>query len=277
MHFLLMLILGLFYGLCEFFPISGCGIFYLIYSLSPSSLPTEDASLLFCFLNFGVLFSVVVYFTLNAPFVPEPEIGKRRRRKKTGNLLQNIPARVRPYFVLSLLPLFLVFFRIRSVLAVEKGHLLGVSIAFLLSGIALLASLRFSRGGKNISSLKTKEALVVGAGQLLSVFPGLSRVVSTLTCGLYCGLDYAFTLDYASLISVPAYLAAAALLFVRATELGLNWALVPGCFGAMLVSGLGGYCSIHLMKKVFRPENNRVFALISLGLGALTFVLSMIR
>lgn len=277
MRFIVTLLIGLVYGLCEFMPVSGSGILYLIYSLSPSSLTSSEAGILFCFLNLGVVFAVLVYFTLHAPFVPEPLPGRKRRRRKTGNVLQNLPKGMFSLLLVSALPLLLLCFRIKVILPVEKGYLFGVAIAFACSGILLFASMRFSRGGKQEESVGIREALFVGFGQVCSVFPGLSRTAATLISGLYTGMEYEFSLDYGYLLSMPAYVAAAGLMFVRATELGINWAVVPGCFSAMLFSFCGGYFSIHLFKKVFHPEDNRIFALLSLGLAVLSLVLSLIH
>ncbi len=277
MRFIITLILGLIYGLCEFLPFSGSGILYLIYSLSPSTVSASDAGIIFCFLNLGVMFSVLVYFSLHAPFLPEPEFGKRRRKKKIGNFLQNLPASVRPLLLVSTLPLFLLFIRFKAILVVEKGRLFGVALAFAVSGVLLLASIRFSRGGKKASNVSLWDAILVGLGQMFSFLPGLSRSVSTITCGLYSGMDYEFATDYSILLSAIPYFGAAGLMFVRSTELGINWSIIPACISAMIFAFCGGYCSIHLFKKVFRPDENRVFALVSFGLAALSLVLSLIH
>jgi len=139
--------------------------------------------------------------------------------------------------------------------------------AFLLltAAVLFLADLT-SRTGRSLREVGLKDALTVGVGQGLAVFPGLSRSGATIASGLAAGLERSAAARFAFLVSIPAILGAA---LVEARPI-----LKSGWTGAGLAHIIGfaaaaasGYAAIALVLSVVRRRKLRYFAVYCLALG----------
>ena len=63
---------------------------------------------------------------------------------------------------------------------------------------------RVGRRDREEEDLTIKDAIVVGAAQALALIPGASRSGTTITAGLFRGLDRASAARFSFLLSIPA-------------------------------------------------------------------------
>lgn len=147
-----------------------------------------------------------------------------------------------------------------------------VSALFIVTGVVLVGS-RYLRGARDYSRLGVKDGLIVGVGQGLGVFPGISRSGITITASLAAGLDREKAGEFAFLVSIPAIVGAFILTVRDAGSLAENvgaLALVAGFVTALVV----GMAAILLLLRLVRRGRLCYFAvyLIPLGIAGLIFL-----
>ena len=130
--------------------------------------------------------------------------------------------------------------------------------SFLLVTGAILFLSQFSKS-KNVS-LNYKNTLAIGLSQAVAILPGISRSGSTITAGLFFGLERKKAADYSFLLSIPA-VAGAALLEIPKLFRSPNPANSWGMFGAAaVVSFLSGLLAIYLLLKILRRHSLEGFS-----------------
>lgn len=132
-----------------------------------------------------------------------------------------------------------------------------ISAFLLLTGTFLFLS-RFSKP-KDVP-LTFKNTLVIGCSQAVAILPGISRSGSTITAGLFLGLDRRQAADYSFLLSIPAVAGAAFLeipkLFTSSNPHN-DWALF---MAAGTVSFLSGLLAIYFLLKILRKHSLEGFS-----------------
>lgn len=130
--------------------------------------------------------------------------------------------------------------------------------SFLLVTGAFLFLSRFSKP-KGVA-LNYKNTLTIGVAQAVAILPGISRSGSTITAGLFLGLERKKAADFSFLLSIPA-VAGAALLeipkMIKSQNPDNQWSLfVAAAFLAFLV----GLLAIYLLLKILRKHSLEGFA-----------------
>ncbi len=132
-----------------------------------------------------------------------------------------------------------------------------ISSFLLVTGTFLFLS-RFSR--PKGMPLNFKNTLVIGLTQAVAILPGISRSGSTITAGLFLGLERKQTADFSFLLSIPA-VAGAAILEIPKLFKSENPANHWGLFiAAAAVSFLTGILAIYLLLKILRKHSLEGFA-----------------
>ena len=133
-----------------------------------------------------------------------------------------------------------------------------VALALAVGGIAMVLSQRWLMvrsqvGARGIESLTSREALVVGLAQCLSLWPGTSRSMVTILAAMALGLSATSAAEYSFLLALPTL--GAATLFdaihsrgVLASEVGAG-ALVLGFVTAAAVAALAIRGLVHYLTR----------------------------
>ena len=119
--------------------------------------------------------------------------------------------------------------------------------------------------------INAKSALVIGFGQSLALFAGISRFGITMSAGLLKKLNHSVASDFAFLMALPVILGAAILklpeLFTSDTRLILGQILV-GC----MVSFTATYFSVKFLVRWFKTNTLYPFAIYCLLFGGISFL-----
>ena len=127
---------------------------------------------------------------------------------------------------------------------------------------------------RRLSTMGYGRALLVGAAQVLALFPGISRDGIVTVAGMWRGLRREDAVRYSFLLSAPVILAAGVL---KATD--LTGPVSAGIRGPILVGSLvafaGAYVSIRFLTKYFSEDKSLnpfgVYCLVA-GLGAFAYL-----
>lgn len=217
------IILAIVEGITEFLPISSTGHLVLTAKLLGIS-QTDFVKSFEIMIQLGAILAVVVlYFHL---FL------KNKKFWKTLFIA----------FIPSMIVGF-AFYKIIKNLLIGNPYI--TLIALFVGGIAILLLEKQYKSMKshteNINTISTKQAIIIGLSQSVSVIPGVSRAGATILGGMYVGLTRKTAVEFSFLLAVPTMLAASTLDLsesYRSFSLENIWLLVIGFLVAFSVAFL---------------------------------------
>ena len=270
------IILGLVQGLTEFLPISSTAHLKVV----PVALGMGDPGVaLTAVLQLGSVAAVLSYFredllslirgTKRA--IAEKDYHNRDFRITLGILLGTVPILIIGVFIKVFVPDY-DNSPLRSVTS--------IAIASIVMAILLAAAEQLGSRLRGYDRLGLKDGLLIGAAQALAVFPGVSRSGSTLTAGLFLGIDRASAARFSFLLGIPAITLAGIIEFPTLLEGSYGMREVGVLAVALLASVASSYGAIAFLLKFLKTQSTWVFVayrlifgiglLLALNLGWLT-------
>jgi len=152
---------------------------------------------------------------------------------------------------------------------------LTAGIGLLITGAALYTADRFAarREGSEAGGMTRLDALLIGLAQAIAIMPGISRSGSTITAGLWRGLNREWSARFAFLMSVPPIAGA---FFLAAHDLAADADLVaqlPCYMLGFVVSAMVGYGAIYaVIRSVGQGRLFVRFGIYCLSLGSLSII-----
>ncbi|HEY8451242.1 MAG: undecaprenyl-diphosphate phosphatase [Micromonosporaceae bacterium] len=200
------LLLGIVEGVTEFFPISSTGHLVAVEKLLGMRVDDPAVIGFTAVIQVGAIAAVVVYFArdiarLTAGFV-RGLVSPAARRHPDYRLAW--------YVVVGTLPIVVVGF-VAQDLVTRVWSLWTVVGGMLVFSLAMVYAERVGRRDRDVARMTLRDALVVGAGQVLSLVPGVSRAGATITTGLLVGLDRVAATRYSFYLAIPALVGAGVL------------------------------------------------------------------
>lgn len=249
-------ILAIVQGITEWLPVSSSG-----HLLIAEKLLNYKGSLTFdVALHFGTLMAVFVYFGKDITEMMKELLMLRFNGEKGKMglflLISAIPAAIAGFFLKDIFEVVFSDFRI-------------ISLGFGITGLVLMiASLELTRKKKELNAWK---AFVIGLGQIISLFPGISRSGTTLSTGLLLDLNEKTALKFSFLMAIPVVFGANVL------AIG-NEKLPAELIWATLVSFVIGLLMLHVLYKYILTtrRNLRYFGAYALLLALVLFLTSVI-
>ena len=244
-------IFGIIQGLTEFIPVSSTA--HLLMAQTLFGLPADDAMFSFLVIvQLGTLVSLFIFYrrdlrVLTRAFFARP-FSSAENRLGWYIIIATIPALAAGYFLND------------AVEALFRKPLLEAAIRLFSAAILLTLAERFARRDRQIGSMNWLDALVVGLFQVISVFPGASRSGTTISGGMFRGLDRPSAARFAFLISVPVLLAAGAyemLDVIRMPDLGR---FLPTLGVGFVTAAIFGWLAIKWLIAYLSKHSLRVFA-----------------
>ena len=126
---------------------------------------------------------------------------------------------------------------------------------------------KIGKRDRTYEKLTVQDGILMGLGQAMALIPGCSRSGSTLTAGLFMGLERAAAARFSFLLGIPAITLAGLLELTSALRSGINSdglvALIVGTISAFVFS----YLSIAWLMKFLQTQNTWVFVWYRLAFG----------
>ena len=275
-------IIGFIQGITELFPISSLGHAILIPAWIGGSfrefISEENKAYLLITIAMHLASSIALFIVFRKRWIGL--IGGTFRAFKSRNF-QSTPFRVLGYIVIATIPV--------GVLGVVFGEyfqsIFGkpeyTAVFLTVNGLLLIAAERLSR--RDIATeyldsdaeidhrVNAKSAVVIGFGQSLALFAGISRFGVTMSAGLLRKLNHSVASDFAFLLSLPVIVGASILklpeLFTSDTNELLGQILVGS-----LVSFVATYFSVSFLVRWFKTKTLYPFAIYCLVVGIASFI-----
>jgi undecaprenyl-diphosphatase len=191
---------GVVQGLTEFLPISSTAHLRIV----PAFLTWDDPGTAFtAVIQLGTMAAVVLYFWRELLQVSVAWV--RGLVDKSGR--ESLEYRMGWYLILATIPVGVFGLIFSHQIETGARNLWLIATALIVMAIILwFAELRGLRN-RDEEDITTRDAIVVGAAQALSLIPGVSRSGATITAGLFQGLDRVAAARFSFLLSVPAVVA----------------------------------------------------------------------
>ena len=264
MDYFVALVLGIVQGLTEWLPVSSSGHLVIVQELL--GLDPDENLLFDLVVHLGTVLAVCAYFrkeiwgSARALVTPKARRDGRDEALRTMGLLALVATA--PVAVAGL---------VLTDYMDEIFTLSLVGAALLVNSVILLAAERLGTGGaKKAAGLK--DAVAVGLFQVVSILPGVSRSGSTISGGLFRGLEREAAATFAFIVSVPTLLGATAYGFATLDNYDVDAVqMLVGGGAAFLV----GIVSIDYLLKAVRRGRLWVFAVYCAALGVAVLALTL--
>ncbi len=286
MNILKAILLGIIQGITEFLPISSSG--HLSVAQHFLKVSDNNGLLFTVLLHMGTLFAVVaVYYKTLLSLLFEAFFTVKDMVTGKFQWHEMRPTRrMLVMFVISCLPLLLLMLpvgggnRLLDVLGglSEDNDIFLEGFCFLLTALLLFLGVRRNRQNKHPKKqMDAPGALAVGFAQALAAgFPGISRSGSTISTGMFCGIQKDYMVRYSFVLGIPAILAANLVEFKDAIEAKepIEWLpLLAGVITAAVV----GFFAIKALEYLVKKDKFQIFAYYCLGFGALVILAGIIE
>ena len=198
MIFIYYIILGIIQGVVEALPISSSGHLLVCNDLLTNYLGFKNVALsntelLAIITNFGSLVAVVIIYFDKIKNVLKDFFGYFKT--KSPSLKTNY--KYGWYIIIATIPAGIIGLIVSKlgVFDAISDNIKIIGITLIITGIFLFW-IRKANGKRKDKDLTIKDALMIGAFQVLGLFPGISRSGSTIVGGLYEGLDRETAFDF---------------------------------------------------------------------------------
>jgi undecaprenyl-diphosphatase len=285
-------VIGLLQGVTELFPVSSLGHSVLVPGLlgwnNLVGAQSADESFYLAFLvglHVATALALLVYFRHDWIRIVRGMLGSFRTRR-----IDNSDARLGWLLVIATIPVGVTGLLFEHSLRTVFAKPLAAGLFLFLNGLILLGGERLRRkaerrvavpalvGGDGpaeagepglaLDTLGPKDAVGIGAFQILALFAGVSRSGVTMTAGLLRGLDHEDAARFSFLLATPIILAAG--VYKLPDLLG---PLGDGIRGQMLVgsifAGLASYAAVRFLVRWFTTRTLTPFGIYCLVGGAL--------
>jgi len=252
------IVLGLVQGLTEFLPISSSGHLILAPWLFGwndfSNLETQrafDAAL-----HLGTL--VAVLFYLRADLVPYVREGVRVvvAPKKANTAI----GRRAWMFVLSAVPAGIAGALAEDWITKKLGTPALIAISLMVFGVVLVWADR-QTGTRDLDSFSTRDALLIGAAQVLALNPGTSRSGITITAARKFGFSRDAAARVSFLMSVPVIGGAVLLKLTKLASDGIPDGLLIPMIVGIISAGISGWIAMWGMIRLLRSRSFTPFVM----------------
>ena len=248
---LIIIILAVVQGFCEFLPISSSGHIVLLHNLFNLECDIVSLNII---LHLATALSVIVMYRKQIWWLIRNPLSKQ-----TVNLV--IATVVTGIFILLFKPFI--------------DNLLGgkfLAVSFLITAVILLIATVVNKKYISVSPVTTKTALIMGLFQGIAVLPGISRSGTTLCAGLVCGSEKGAVADFSFLLSLPIIIMGAVydLIFETSNFSGILWWQLLIAF---IVAFICGIFAIKITKTLAQKTKLWVFSIYLTILSIVCFII----
>jgi len=263
MEILKAIILGIIQGLTEFLPISSSGHLVLAEHYLNFNKPNISFEII---LHLGSLFAVLLYFRndiialLRSLFLFKSKETVHIRNRNT--IFYILVATV----VTGILGIYF-----EEPLTKAFSSLYVPSVMLIITGFILFISDRIEPKGIKAHELGIRRSILIGLSQAFAILPGISRSGTTITVGIFSGLDREESARFSFLLSIPAILGANIHKLSSILELNSNlWiSYLLGTLGAFI----SGYAVISFLISIVKKQKLRYFSYYCWIVALITLIL----
>ena len=260
--------LGIVEGITEWLPISSTGHMILVDEFIKLAMSEEVKEFFLVVIQLGAIMAVVfLYFKKLFPFEFKKIDGKNKitSNKDTWILWGKVLIACVPAGIIGLL--------FDELLDTYLYNAITVSLMLIIYGILFIIVERRNKGKearvKDLKSLSIKDAVIIGAFQILALIPGTSRSGATILGGILIGVSRSVAAEFTFFLAIPVMIGASLYKMLKFIKLGVamatfEWvALIVGLITAFIVSII----AIKFLMNYIKKNDFQVFGIYRIILG----------
>lgn len=274
MNFIEAIILGIIQGLTEFLPISSTAHLTIsgkLMNLISEQFPERWTSFI-AVIQIGTLISVIIYFWNDLIAIMKDFLSENLfRRIKFSD--QNINSKMGWYIIIATIPVVVIGLAFKDFIeGVFTKNLIVIASSLIVLAIILAIAEKVGKFNRAKENLKWYDALIIGIAQALALIPGSSRSGTTITAGLFLGLNRETAARFSFLMSIPAVAASGLLQLYQALKyIDANQMITM--IISTIVSAIVGYLSIDFLIKYLKTRSMLIFIIYRIVIGIIIFIL----
>jgi undecaprenyl-diphosphatase len=255
--------LGLVQGITEFLPISSSAHLKVI----PEALKWGDPGVAFtAIIQLGSIAAVIWFFWKDIVTVISGAFTAIQKKD-----YQSLEFQMAAGIILGTLPIIFFGLLIKK-LVPDYDHsplrsLGAIAIASIFMSILLGIAEKIGSRHRDLNKLTLMDGVWMGLGQCMALIPGCSRSGSTLTAGLFMGLERAAAARFSFLLGIPSITLAGISELKSAMESGFSGVSAPALIVGTLSAAIFSYLSIAWLLKFLQTHNTFVFIWYRLAFG----------
>jgi len=268
------ILLGIIQGLTEFLPISSTGhltvagkLMHLISNQHP-----EQWTSFIAVIQLGTVIAVIIYFWKDIWEIIFDFLNENvKQRVKLSD--QKLNSRLGWLIIIGSIPVGVIGLSLKKIIEGTLTKDLYV-IAFSLIGLAIILAIaeKVANIKKDMTKITKWDAFWVGVAQCFALIPGSSRSGTTITAGLFLGMNRETAARFSFLLSIPAVLASGLLELFEARKF-LDPSMAVNLIISTVFAFIFGYISIDLLLKYLRRNTTFVFVYYRIALGIIILIL----
>lgn len=268
---------GVIEGITEWLPVSSTGHMILAEQVLKFQLSAAFMEMFRVVIQLGAILAVLVlYFKKLWPFCAD-----NGRDSGFGRHFRWPVVRLWCKIIVACLPAAVLGFLLDDWLDAHLYNSVTVAAMLIVYGVAFILIERRPRPPRTtkLSHIGYKQALQVGAWQVLAMIPGTSRSGATILGGMLCGLSRPCASQFTFFLAIPVMAGASALKLVKffldgnlltGTEIVV---LLVGCVVAFLVSML----AIRFLMDYVKRHTFTVFGWYRIALGVVVLLIWLVQ
>lgn len=229
-EFFKVLILGIVEGITEWLPISSTGHMILVDEFIKLNVTEDFKNMFLVVIQLGAIMAVVVlYFKKLWPF--QKKTGESVVKKDTMSLWFKV--------LVAALPAAIIGLPFDDLIEAKFNNYITVAITLIVYGILFIIIERRNKGKhpviRNFEELTYKDAVIIGAFQVLSLIPGTSRSGSTILGAMLIGCSRFVAAEFSFFLAIPVMFGAS---FLKLVKYFKNGNIFTGYEAGILIFGM---------------------------------------
>jgi undecaprenyl-diphosphatase len=267
-------VLGIVQGLTEFLPISSTAHLRIVpvlfdwnFTFDPHH-PHDPGAPFTAVVQLGTTLAIVLYFWRELLHVAVAWV----RGLFDRSVRSSLEYKLGWYLLLATIPVGVFGLVFSDQIETGARNLWLIAAALIALALALGAAERVGRRDRDEEQINTMDAVAVGTAQALALIPGASRSGTTITAGLFRGLDRETAARFSFLLSIPAVVLSGG--YEAARHINDKGGPGAGLTGiAVIFAFISGLASIAWLMRWLTSHSTFVFIYYRIGLGVLLLVL----
>jgi len=267
-------ILGLVQGLTEFLPVSSSAHLILVPKFLGWNDPFADSAAFDVMLHMGTLVALLIYFRSDLWQYLGAWLASIRDRR----IGDDPKRRIAWLLVISVIPAAILGAAFESTFDTAFRERIGWIAVFILVGAALLfLAERYGSRTRGLDAMRPRDAAIIGVGQAIALFPGISRSGITIATGLFLGLERETAARFSFLMSVPVIAGAGIWKARTLVGSGVGAAQTGELVVGILTSAIFGFIAVAFLLSYLRSHGTGVFIAYRVGLAAVVVAFLLTR
>jgi len=266
------IILGIIQGITEFLPISSSAHLVLVPYFLKWNIPVEQVFPFDVLVQLGTLLAVIVYFFKDLLQIIKAFIAGLKDKSARNS----VNFRLGMFIILGTIPAGIIGFLLDDLVEAAFNSPQITAIFLLVTAAFLFIAELLGKRNRSLSHMRWQDALIIGFGQALAIFPGISRSGATISTGLLRNLDRKTAARFSFLLSIPIFIAAGLLSILDLFDMENLSEFLPVLLVGFITAAIFGYLSIHWLLKFLARRSLKPFSLYCLILGIFTLLYSYV-